>query len=57
VYVILGDFLKVKEQLLARGGKITPSLYKRWKRMQYIAKTYGAFSGSSSDVLKKLIKT
>jgi hypothetical protein len=57
VYVVLGDFLKVKEQLLARGGRITPSLYKRWKRMQHIANTYSTYSGSSSDVFNKLNKT
>src|ERR1035437_6895297 len=34
--IVAGDFLKVKEQLVARGGKVTPGLYKRWKRMKIL---------------------
>ena len=51
---ILGDFLQVKQQLKDRGGKITKGTYKRWKVMEKRAKTYGEFSGSSTDVLKYL---
>src|SRR5271169_1562010 len=51
---IMGDFLAVKQQLIDRGGKITKSLYKRWNRIDKIAKKYSGFVGSSTDVYKHL---
>jgi len=54
--VILGDFLKVKEQLVSRGGSVTVGTYRRWNIMQKRAEEYGDFSGSSSEVLKYLKK-
>lgn len=49
--VVGDDFLAVKQQLLNRGGKVTKSLYVRWKRMNQLKKL-AIFSGSSRDVLK-----
>lgn len=55
VVLIVGvDFLKVKEQLVCRGGKVTPGLYRRWKRMQVLASKYNAVVGSSQDIKKWL---
>lgn len=51
---ILGDFLKVKKQLVGRGGRITKSLYSRWKRMVSLERKYSAFTGDSAEVLKWL---
>jgi hypothetical protein len=48
---ILGDFLKVKKHLLDRGGKITKSLYSRWKRMNRLNAKWGVFAGDSDEVL------
>jgi hypothetical protein len=52
--VILGDFLKIKQQLVNRGGKITKTTYKRWKVMKARRKKYGIFDGDSNDVLRYL---
>jgi len=52
--LIAGDFITCKAQLISRGGRVTKSLYKRWKRCQAIHKEFGGFSGSSSDALKYL---
>lgn len=49
--IIAGDFLQVKAQLLDRGGKVTKSLYSRWKRMKYHSKHNAIFTGSSQEVL------
>ena len=54
VVSILGDFLKVKVQILKRNGKITPTLYRRWKVIKKRTKTYAEFSGDSDDVFKYL---
>ena len=54
VVVIMGDFLQVKQQIIDRGGKITPGLYRRWKRMKQISATYGTFTGDSTEALKYL---
>ena len=51
--VITGDFLTVKQQLVNRGGKITKSLYRRWKRMKQLS-TAAIYAGSSDDVLRFL---
>lgn len=51
---ILGDFLKVKEQLVNRGGKVTKGTYKRWKVMQKRSEQYSEFTGNSIEVLKHL---
>ena len=54
VVAILGDFLKVKTQILSRKGKITKTLYRRWKVIQKRAFTYAEFTGDSDQVLKYL---
>lgn len=51
---VMGDFLTVKQQLLSRGGKLTPSIYSRWKRMKSLSAKYSVFTGSSIEVLKWL---
>lgn len=51
--IVDGDFLTVKQQLIARGGKVTVGLYRRWKRIQSLKKQ-SIYSGSSSEVLKFL---
>lgn len=52
--VVAGDFLEVKKQLVERGGKVTKTIYKRWKVMKARAKKYASFVGSSTDVLRRL---
>lgn len=54
VVCILGDFIRVKEQLKNRGGKITKSLYKRWKIMHRRADKYAEFVGDSDEVYRYL---
>lgn len=51
---ITGDPLKVKQNLLNRGGKITKTFYSRSKRIKSLTKKYCEFSGSSQEVLKYL---
>jgi len=50
---ITGDFLTIKQQILNRGGRITKSLYSRWRRILALSKK-AKFTGSSSEVLKYL---
>jgi hypothetical protein len=54
VVAVMGDFLKVKQQILGRGGKITPTLYKRWKIIKKRADKYAEFVGDSEQVLEYL---
>lgn len=54
VVAIMGDFIRVKQQILSRGGRITPTIYKRWKIIQKRADKYAEFVGDSSSVLKYL---
>ena len=35
---ITGDFLTIKQQILNRGGRITKSLYSRWRRILALSK-------------------
>lgn len=51
---VMGDFLTVKSQLVSRGGKVTKSLYRRWKIMKSRYNKYGTFIGSSNEVFKYL---
>ncbi len=51
--VITGDFIKVKKQLIDRGGRVTKGLYRRWNRMKRLSIS-AVHSGSSEDVLKFL---
>jgi len=51
---ILGDFLRVKQQLKDRGGKITKGTYTRWKVMKKRAEQYAEFTGDSYQVLQYL---
>jgi len=51
---VMGDFLKIKQQIKDRGGSITKGLYRRWKRMKSLANKYSYFTGDSSEVLKFL---
>lgn len=53
---VMGDFIKVKQQILLRGGKITPTIYKRWKQIGKRAAKYAEFTGDSEDVLRYLKK-
>lgn len=54
VVAIRGDFLKTKAQILSRGGKITKTLYRRWKVIGKRADKYAEFVGDSDEVLKYL---
>ena len=56
VVSILGDFLRVKVQILKRKGKITKTLYRRWKVMKKRTETYAEFHGDSDQVLSYLKK-
>ena len=51
---VMGDFLQVKTQILKRDGKITKTLYKRWKIIQRRADKYAEFTGDSQQVLDYL---
>jgi hypothetical protein len=51
---VMGDFLQVKTQILQRGGKITCTLYRRWKQIQKRADKYAEFTGDSQQVLDYL---
>jgi hypothetical protein len=55
--IVSGDFLKIKQQLITRGGKVTPGLYRRWKRMKALTKLYSAIVGNSSEIKKWLENT
>lgn len=54
VVAIRGDFLKTKQQIISRGGKITKTLYRRWKVIGKRAVTYAEFVGDSDEVLRYL---
>ena len=53
---VMGDFIRVKQQILGRGGKITPTIYRRWKQIGKRAEKYAEFTGDSEDVLRYLKK-
>ncbi len=52
---VMGDFLKVKQQLVSRGGKVTANMYKRWKRFKHLTNAYPGNSGSSSEILQQIL--
>ena len=52
VVAIMGDFETVKQNLILRGGKITPTLPKRWAIIQKRADKYAEFVGDSEAVLR-----
>ena len=56
IYLIVvgGDFLKVKQQLIDRGGAVTSHLYKRWNRMAQLTEQYSAVYGDSSFIVDYL---
>lgn len=53
-FFVLGDFLKVKQQIKKRGGTITKGLYKRWERMIVLSQKTNAMTGSSNEIVKFL---
>ena len=54
--IVAGDFLKVKQQLVKRGGKITPSFYKRWNRMHALTRLHDPVAVGSSTAIKKWLE-
>lgn len=55
VIVILEDFETIKSRILNRSGKFNKeSIIKRIKRMEFIAKKYGTFSGTADECLDYL---
>lgn len=57
VYAIVEEREIVAARLVGRGGKVTPTLDSRIKRVASLAKRYGAFTGTSSQVLWRLSLT
>jgi group I intron endonuclease len=54
---VAGNIEKVKDQLLKRGGRVTPNFDTRWKRVLRLSERYGVFTGSSDEVLAFLLET
>lgn len=54
---IIPDFITLKSQLIKRKGRITKSLYRRYKRMISLNKKHGVFRGDSNEVLKYVRNT
>jgi len=51
---ILEDIDTVKERITSRGGKITDSIQKRYKRMRALYKKYGSYKSTSDGMYKYL---
>jgi dephospho-CoA kinase len=55
MFFIIEDIQIVKDRLLSRGGKITDSVEKRYKRMQALYKKYGSFKATADDMYNYLL--
>lgn len=51
---ITGDLLKIKKQLIDRGGKVTKTFYSRNNRIKNLTKKYCDFTGDSDQILRYL---
>lgn len=51
---IIEDIDTVKQRILSRGGKITPSVEKRHRRMNALYKKYGSYKSTSEEMYKYL---
>ena len=51
---IIEDVSTIKNRILSRGGKITHSIEKRYKRMKSLYKKYGSYKATSDEMLNYL---